>query len=51
MEATLLDPLTLEPLPIPLNLLPRLPSPTVRADEEQASGLLEIVVPQALRNG
>ena len=42
---------TLEPLPIPLNILPRLPSLAVRADEEEASEPLEIVVPQALPNG
>jgi hypothetical protein len=47
----ILDSSALEPLPIPLNLLPRLPSPTVRADEEEATEPLEIVVPQALPNG
>jgi len=41
--------LRLEPLPIPLNHLPRLPSPAVTADEE-ASEPLKIVVPQVLPN-
>jgi len=47
----ILDPLTLEPLPIPLNHRPCLPSPAVRADEEEASEPVEIIVPQALPNG
>ena len=47
----ILDPLTLKPVPIPLYLLPRFPSPAVRADEEEASERPEIIIPQALPNG
>jgi len=35
-----LDPSALEPLPIPINLIPRLPSPAVKADKEAASGTI-----------
>jgi len=44
----ILDPLTLEPLPIPRRPPPDLPSPSVSADEEDGSEFLEIVIPQAL---